>query len=60
MQIAAVVEEVNFDRIPYWAARSASQTVGVAAFLRSIVARLNWPLRIRWIARYLKSWSRRS
>jgi hypothetical protein len=43
VQIAVVAEEVNFDRIAYWAERTASQTVGVAVSLRSSVARLNWP-----------------
>ncbi|MEA3115162.1 MAG: hypothetical protein QOG58_4961, partial [Caballeronia sp.] len=50
VQIAVVAEEVNFDRIAYWAERTASQTVGVAVSSRSSVARLNWPLRMRWIS----------
>ena len=50
VQIAVVIEEVNFNRIAYWAERTTSQTVGVAASFRSTVARLNWPLRIRWIS----------
>ena len=50
VQMEVMVGEANFDRIAYSAGRAASQAVGVAVSLMPGVARLNWPLRMRWIS----------